>query len=228
MRVRFFLPCLLLVLGTADAAEMLLYSIKEPGAGAYPSRMIVTDDYVRMDDGADGGDFVLMERRSGAVHSVTHGDRTVLTIPARPVTIEPPVELHLTSEAVPLGEEAPTIGGRQAVHHRLQVNGSDCYNVVAVPGLLPESVAATLQFRRTLAGQHARTLLRTPADMHKACELAVDTFHPEWALGFGLPIQEWSGDDQRGRALMDFDPQFEAKPSLFELPSDYERLSVGE
>ncbi len=218
---------LIVAFGTAPAAEMMIFSVKEANAKASSSRAIVTDDYLRMDDGADDGDFVLMDRKDGTVYSVNHEEGTIFAIPSRPIEIEPPMNLMLQTERVELGGDVPSVGGKRPEQRRLRVNDMACYGVVTVPGLLEESVAALRQYRATLAGQHAKTLLHVPADMHDPCDMAVNTFHSGWVLDFGLPIQEWSELHRSGRMLMDFDPDFMADPALFKLPQDYERFSAG-
>lgn len=224
--MRLLVVAMLLWSAAAGAAQMLLFSVTEPEGEPYPSRVIVNDRFVRVDDGVDSGDFILMERDSGTVYSVVHSDRTLFTIPARPVSGEPPTALNTKTVTVPMGADAPKVAGRQPQHRRLDVNGSACHNVVSVD-LMPDAVAALRQFRRTLAGQRALSLPALPADLQQPCDLTVNVYRPEWPLQFGLPIQEWSAIEKRARALVDYSSDFAADASLFNLPEGYETFSAG-
>lgn len=205
----------------ASAVEsvMLLYQAHEPGIDPYPSRILVTDRYMRMDDGVDEGDYVLFDRQSRLISSVTHNDQTVFEIPAREISLKPPVALEKRSEQGEVGK-APKIDGKTPQQHSLYVNDILCYNVVAVPGLMADVVKSLRDFRQVLAGEHARALPSIPADMQEPCDLALHTFHPGWLLQFGLPIQEWD-EAGRGQMLMDYQLAYEVDVKLFKLPENY-------
>ena len=208
----------------AGTATMLMFQKQEPGLPAYPSRAIVTDRYLRLDDGVAQGDFVLFDRRARTIYSVTRDDETVFVIPPRSVDIPPPVKLDMQSTRVDDGDEVPTIAGRTPQHYRLSVAGKTCYDVVAVSGLMDGVVSAMGEFRQVLAGEHAKTLPFIPADMQEPCDLAINTFAPNWLLKYGLPVQEWDKQGNR-RALLNFDPAFEVQDGLFKLPEGFRRYS---
>ncbi len=212
----------------AAAAELLQFSITEPGMDAYSSRVIVTERHLRMDDGdgAPDEDYILMDREDGTLYSVTHSDQTVFVI--RPLAEAPKTfaQPELRTERVATAPDTPAVAGQIPQHHHLYVAGKACHNVVSI-ALLPDSVAALAQFRRTLAGPRALSLASLPADMQDPCDLAVNIYHPDWPLRFGLPIQEWSEVEERARAVVDFAEDYEADPALFELPANYERFSAG-
>lgn len=218
----------MLLLPGAFAAEgsMLIYRQQETGIESYNTRILVTERYVRMDDDEDDGDYVLFDRKQGLISSVTHGDGTVLEIPARKVTQEPPMKLNRRSSEVQL-ENAPDVGKQAPHHYRLFVNDAACYNVVAVKGLLEETRQALIAFREVLSGEHAKLLPRLPADQQDPCDLARNTFHPAWQLEFGLPIQEW--DEQgRGQLLLDYKERVELDDQLFTLPADYRHYTTDD
>jgi hypothetical protein len=212
-------------LSAADIdSTMLLYQAQEPGTGTYPSRILVTERYVRMDDGADEGDYLLFDRQSRLISSVTHDDRTVFEIPPREVTQEPPSKLERRSEQVQT-KGAPVVEGKSPQQHHLYVNDKLCYSVVVVPGLMTDAVVALGDFRQVLAGEHAKVLPRLPADMQKPCDLALNTFHADWQLQFGLPIQEWD-EAGNGQLLMDYKEGFAVDEALFTLPQGYRHYST--
>lgn len=210
-----------------QTATMLLYQVTEPGLAPYSSRILVTPRYMRMDDGSAQGDYLLFNRDSRIIYSVTHSDGTVLEIHPRPMTIKSPLPLHMGEAEVPDGNGAPAIGGKKPHRYRLSVNGALCYQVVAVPGLLADAVKALRAYRAVLAGEHARVLPRIPADMNDPCDLALNTFAPDWQLKFGLPIQEWDPQG-KGQQLMDFNAAYPVQPSLFVLPPKFRHYTPQE
>ncbi len=205
-------------------STMLLYQAQEPGVGSYPSRILITEQAVRMDDGDNEADYLVFDRKRLLISSVSHGDQTVFEIPSREIAQKPPVALKRRSEAVAV-KDVPEVGGKPPQQHRLYVNGALCYSVVAVPGLLDDAVAALSEFRRVLAGEHAKALPHMPADVQEPCDLALNTFHPGWQLQFGLPIREWD-ELGNGQLLMDFKESFPVDASLFELPKGYRHYST--
>lgn len=214
----------------AAAAEvesaMLLYQAQEPGVGAYASRILVTEEHVRMDDGRDDGDYLIFNRGTRLISSVTHDDETVFEIPAREVGLEPPLPLELHTESVAT-QEMPQVAGKAPQHRQLFVNGALCYSVVAVPDLMDDTVTALRDFRQVLAGEHAKVLPRTPADMQDPCDMALNTFHAEWQLQFGLPIQEWDENGNR-QMLMDYKQGLMLDEALFELPEGYRHYNTDD
>ncbi len=209
-------------------AIVLWFREQEGGTDPYTTRVIVTDRWLRMDDGDARGDFVLLDRRARTVYSVAHGDRSILVVRARPVEARPPVPLRLGMRSEPQ-PGAPRIEGRAPVHLRFTVNGETCREVVAVPGLLPEAVAAMRELQRVMAGEHGANLGNTPVDVQRTmlCDLAESVFAPGRYLEHGLPIQEWSADGYR-RALVDYARGWEADPALFVLPAGYRRFTVSD
>lgn len=205
--------------------EMLLYQKLEPGVEPYRSRLIVTEQMMRLDDGVDDGDFALLDRKKRIIFSIAHDDRTVLEIPFRPVDVESPLKLDLSEKSVPVGEDAPTIAGKRPTHRRLSAGQNSCYDVVAVEGLLAESVEAMGEFREIMAGEHAATLNFVPADQQDACDLGVNIYRHGWPLEHGLPIQEWDGKGN-GRMLVNFDADYTIDPALFELPDGYRHYRI--
>lgn len=213
---------------TAWAADvesvMLMYQAHEPGIEPYASRILVTERYVRMDDGVDQGDYLIFDRQKRLISSVSHGDQTVFEIPPREITQKPPMPLEQRSKQVSVGK-APMVAGKPPQQHQLYVNDTLCYSVVTVPGMMDDTVQALRDFRQVLAGEHAKALPRIPADMQEPCDLALNTFHYDWHLQFGLPIQEWD-EAGSGQMLMDYKQGFKVDEKLFELPREYQHYST--
>lgn len=199
---------------------MLMYMVSEPGLEPYPSRIIVTSDMVRMDDGAPGTDYLLFDRKARQISSVTHEDETVLEIPFQKVEGESPITLK-RDHTLSLDEKAPAISGKQPHQLKLMINDKLCYDAVVVPGLLPDTVAALSDFKQVLAGEQGKMLNELPSDLLEGCDLALHTFHPAWQLESGLAIQDWDASLKQGKLLVELDEDFKADAKLFLLPQNY-------
>ncbi len=215
-----------LAVAAGQGATMVLYQVTEPGGEPYSSRLIVSPRFLRMDDGDADSNFVLFDRKRNIIYSVTHSDRTVLEIHAQPVAVESPIPLDRTHTRMPTEEALPAVAGRVPQQHRLSVNGEQCYEMVAVEGLLSDVVAALAAFRTVLAGEGARILTEVPADMQDPCDLALNIYAPTWQLQFGLPIQERDMLG-KGQLLLDFSTDYPLDAALYSLPKGYQNYAPG-
>jgi hypothetical protein len=141
--------------------------------------------------------------------------------------IKPPFELELTHEQLDDLKDAPDIEGIRPQHIVFSTNSEQCYEVIAVPGLLPDVVTALQEFTDLLASDSKVTFSTLPADMQKPCDIAMNTFAAGRHLAFGFPIQEWSANGS-GRALVDYQLNFQPNANLFVLPADYHHFTVQE
>lgn len=203
---------------------VLHFQESEPGIEPYAVRMLITPAYVRIDDGYDESGFVLYDRSSRSIYSVTHDDRQILKIEYRPVSIEPPREL-VYAEKESSDPQAPTIDGKLPVHYELLTNGQTCHEVVAVPGLLEDARLALGEYHQALAGEQAANLFKTPPEYQSDCMLSNLVFAPVRYLEYGFPIQERTHDGYM-RALVDYEIDAELAPELFVLP-EYREYSIN-
>lgn len=204
---------------------MLKYMVSESGVEPQLSRILVTPEWVRMDDGEDDGDYLLFNRQQKLISSVTHEDGTVFGIPPRTMKHPPPIALE-RNKVLEVDDKAPKVDGKQPHKLRLFVNEKLCYDAVVVPGLLDDAVKALRSFSRVLAGEQAKMLLSLPEDMVDGCDLALHTFYPEWSLESGLAIQEWDNSLQRGQLLVDIEQHFKFDSMLLQLPITYKYYST--
>ena len=209
-----------------SATAMLLYDVIEPGVDPYQSRVIVTDDFIRLDENNDGNDFVLVDRKKQIVYSVSNDNDAILVVNRRPVEIPAPMELKLSVDKNQ-DASAPQIDGKNVVHYVFKVNGEACNDAMIAEGLLMNTAQALSEYRHILAGQHASTLESVPADVRNACDMVSHIFHPDRHLQYGLPVQE---SDYSGykRSLADFDDDWTANPKLFVLPAEFGRFTIDE
>lgn len=193
--------------------------------GERPVRMLVTGDHLRIEDGDAAGGFILLDRRSATVYSVSHADRTVLTLRAGPVSLAPPRRFQNTVARDP--ERLPPVAGRPVVHYRLLTNGERCADVYAADGLLPQAVAALREYHQALAATQAQGQAGMPAAFQSPCDLAEFVFLPARHLEYGFPVRQ-VGRDGATRQLVDYQTGALVEATLFEVPKDYRQITPSE
>ena len=98
---------LLLWMGVTQAADAsgpqymieLRYVDQDVGDPPYLTRILVTPDFMRMDDGEDGGDFVLLDRRRHKLTNVMRDNKLAMvfspgTLPPKPAGWNPKLDTH--------------------------------------------------------------------------------------------------------------------------------------
>ncbi len=210
---------------THSGATLLNFVEFEKSVEPYATRLIVTNKYLRFDDGEGSVDFVLFDRQDHVIYSVNSSEATIMAVHEKQFEIKPPFELELTHTKLANLQDAPTIAGKQAQHYQFSANGERCYDVVAVQGLMPDVVAALREFDELLASDSKITFATLPADLQKPCDISMNTFAPGRHFDFGFPIQEWSMNGS-GRSLLDYQLDYQADPALFVLPTDYRQYNV--
>lgn len=212
---------------TTSGATLLNFVEFETSVEPYATRLIVTEEYMRFDDGEGSADFVLFDRKNDVIYSVNSSEATIMAVHYKQIDLKPPYELKLAHTKLDNLKDAPTIGGKQAEHYQFSANGERCYDVIAVQGLMPDVVTALREFGDLLASDSKVTFNTLPADLQKPCDISMNTFAPGRHLEFGFPIQEWSMNGS-GRSLLDYELDYQADPALFVLPADYRQYSVQE
>ena len=208
----------------AVAATMLLYQEQEPGTDTYPLRLLITQDFVRSDDGADAGSFLLYDRREKVLYSVSHEERRILVIQDPPFDRHWPETLRLEDQLT-LAEEAPRIGGHPVYAYSLVSDGSLCQQSMVVPGLLAEAGKAISEVRDLLAARQHKDLDKTPEEFRTACFLANYVYAPGRNLEHGFAVQEANSAGLH-RLLVDYRLEFDTDPRLFKLPARYEQYAL--
>ena len=208
-----------------NGATMLNFVEHERSVEPYPTRLIVTENFLRFDDGEGSADFVLLDRDKDVIYSVNSSEGTVMAVHKKKIEIQPPFKLELTHKQLDDLKEAPAIEGIQPQHYQFSANGEKCYQVITVQGLMPDVVTALQEFTDLLASDSKVTFNSLPADLQKPCDISMSTFAAGRHLTFGFPIQEW-GVKGSGRALVDYQLNYQPDAGLFTLPADYHHFTV--
>jgi hypothetical protein len=211
---------------TVTDVSIISYVEQEAGIDPYPVRILASTEYVRLDDGYGESDYVLFDRRSRTLFSVSHEGHSVLEIRNHPFSGSLPPDITLTE--VPVAEnEAPTIAGKHPLHIEYLTNGTPCYQAISVSGLLEDAVAGMSEFEMALGERQLDNMQSVPETMQTPCFLSRYAYAPGRHYTHGLPVQLW---DESGfyRSLTDFQAGETVKPALFEVPGDYERILLGQ
>lgn len=196
--IRLFLSVFLLIpqLALGDEpqediqATIIHFSEYEQSSGVYPVSMSITPDFLRIDDTEEGKDFVLFDRQKNMIYSVSSENQQIIQIKQTPVTIKSPIELQLNEIELKMDNDAPLIAGKKARHYQFFVNDKLCYELISVPDLMTDVVAALKMFKQVLAGQQSETLRSIPGDLQESCDLVRHIFYPQLYLEKGFPIIE--------------------------------------
>ncbi len=202
----------------------LMYQEREPGVDPYPVRILVSERFVRIDDGYAASDFVLFDRRARTVFSVSREEKSMLVIQDSVFDRQsgaPDIEISVTQ---PKG--APKIAGRQVKEVEMRAGGDLCLSASVVPGLLPDVSQALAEYQEVLAARQFRDLDKTPPELRTPCFLANYVYGNERHLQQGLPIRE-AITGGRMRVLMDYRARRDVEETLFELPEGYRRLELS-
>jgi hypothetical protein len=207
-------------------ATTLTFTETEPGIAPYTTRVLVTKDFIRFDDGYDGSDYVLYDRRVRSIYSVAHGNRMILQILHHEMLLPQPEDMQIEVERTEL-EDAPRVAERPPVRIVYSVDGKSCEQAIVVPGLLPEVAAALREYEQTLAGQSYSTLENTPPELRSPCFLASNLFIAGEYLASGLPLQ-FSNYRGEQKLLKDYQQDVDMPSSLFDLNDEYSVMSLDQ
>ena len=204
-------------------AAMLVYQVWEEGTEPYISRVLVTEDHVRLDEGGDGGGYTLFDRQQEILYNVQVEDRSILVISANEPLSDAGDSLILNEE-VKVDEAAPKVAGAQPKEVRLFANGELCSEMVVVEGVMEDALDGLRDLKLSLARIQSATLKSMPLSMRTPCDLAANVYAADRPLNFGLPLQERSSG--RSQSLVDFVSEYPADDAMFELPADFSRRSM--
>lgn len=215
--MRLWMMLCVFAAGAVHAADMtaLRYVDQDPGDPPYLTRILLTPGFMRLDDGNDDGDFVLLDRRQQKVINVMRGNQLAMvfsagTLPPRPAGWKPVLDV-----------KAGAPGTRR---FSLTVKGVVCSEGVAAEGAAPDAARAMAELKSILASMQYRVWKDSPAEIQHDCDLANQVWESGATLKLGLPLEE---REFTGRTR-----QFESEstqplqPDLFRVPDGMPRVDA--
>jgi len=193
--------------------------------GEYPVRMLVSEKFLRIEDGDTHDGFIVFDRAARTIYSVSHAGKSTLVLHARPVTLSAPKQFEHKVERE--NETLPPVDGKTVTHYRLLTNRERCFDVYAADGLLPEAVAALREYHETLAGEQAAMQTNMPIGMQSTCDLADQVFLPARYLAHGFPVRQVNRVGVT-RQLVSYKRDVPVEKGIFDLPKDYKQITPAE
>ncbi|MEW8624843.1 MAG: hypothetical protein AB2551_03730 [Candidatus Thiodiazotropha sp.] len=225
MRMSLLMLVCLLQSGTLVAqtlqAQRLQYEVTEAGQTPYLSRMLVTAQMMRIDQGSETADFILFDRGKRVIYSIDSEERSILVIQPKPSN-QPDARLPDIEVLAKDAGEAPLVAGRKAQRWALQVNGQPCQEAMVLPEMMTMSVAAQGEYLGLLAEQHKISLSGIPMAYRDACADAIQVYEPNALLEKGLPLRLWDVNGNQ-QALTDYAESESVDADLFTLPKAFTR-----
>ncbi len=206
-----FLLCASVMVHAADMID-IRYQETEADGSSYQTRILVTDAYLRMDEGRDDGDFTLLDRKTRKIMNVLHDRKMIIAMHDRPLPQTPQHTYRVEKKVVPVREGT--------VRLQILADGKLCSETVAAAKLFPDAARAQAEYNKALAYTQWVTYRSTPAELRQDCDLVHHVWEADYALSQGLPIEErdYSGRVRHYIAGSKRTQQAE----LFVLPKSYE------
>lgn len=211
-------------------ATLVYFEESEPGVGSYQVRYVLNQTHLRIDDGEQSDGFVLFERETGTIYSVSHRNRSVLEVPpdkdAVPAEILAREKQLSVRELVDKGEPPPAIGGKPVSLFSLGTASETCVSYSVAVGLLPDAVGMLKAYRQALAHNSRRKLINQPPEYLTDCMIINDVFAAKRYLGHGFPVMVRKHDGAT-RILAGYEISRDVNAALFQLPPTYRVIGVG-
>ena len=197
----------------------------EQGTDPYSTRMLISDRYLRVDEGDGTEGYVLFDRKKQRIFSVVNDNESIVVVdPANP--LQPvPDDLKIRTDKIVL-DDMPTISGVQPSYYQFYANDILCYHLVAADGLLPKVTSILKEYQSVLAAQQQESLGFTPTELLTPCYLANYIYAPTLYIMKGFPIEQWDIAGYR-RSLQEIRENVAVNETLFSLPDEYQYFSIG-
>ncbi len=203
-------------------ATVLWYTEQEVGNEPWEVRYIITDRYLRSDQGDDSVDYMLMDRHTKQIYNVVEDSETILNIDGQGEIGKRPDDLVIEVRDSH-DSKAPKLEGMDSTTLELFAGGKLCYSSIVVEGLMEDTRKAFEMFADALAVQQERSKGNTPKEYLTPCFLARYLYEADFDVALGLPILTWGPDGER-RQLLRYERDVPVNDALFELPKDYEHF----
>jgi len=208
----------------ANAGYLIMFSEMRPHEPEASVRMVITDHFLRIDEGPNSEDFILFDRQKKSIFNVVKEDKSILTIKPGKTNVEPtfPLRWIIESQTSQALMRSQNNNDTAATHYLYYLNDEPCYNLVTINNQLVETLDAMREYNDVLANE----LKSNYHEMQgQQCHEAINIFDPNIRLQYGFPLREWSAYGYQ-RFLVDFKKDIIFPESMFELPKNYENISL--
>lgn len=204
----------------------LEFEERRPERQPTTTRLLLGEQYMRIDAGEKAREYVLYDRSSAAIHAVSHERETVVTTKRRSRESVIPGTWDVDVRAVPRTVDSP-LQTAAGMHYEFRVDGKLCYEASVLPDALTEVREALEGYRLTLAAEQARQLPDDAAEQVAPCDLYNHVFGAAAPLERGLPVAEAASTGYE-RRLIAVRRNAEVDPQLLQVPGDYQHFESSE
>lgn len=204
----------------------LSYIEREPGVDDYEVTMLVTNQYIRIDEVNENSGYILYDDKEKTIYSVSHHDHSVLVVNEHVFTQDDspaPYEIEYLQLA-----DAPAVSGRNIFNYRVFTGKGDaeetCTEIQLVENLLPEVTSLLANYQKVVSGQLVKMTDNKVNSIQNACYYIDQIYNTGAYYSKGLPIQEWHSND-RSRILLSY-KAISHDPEKFKLPENYRHFSM--
>jgi len=197
------------------AGYLLLFAETHPQQKERNIRIIITDQFLRIDEGHQSEDYVLYDRNKQTITHINPEQETAVRAQNDVKNTKPTFPLHwrIQSQASHAIMRTQTNNNPASMHHLFYLNEEPCYNVVAIENYLIEAVSAMREYNQASANKQKETYAFSEG---KQCQDAITVFDPGVRTQHGFPLREWSSFGYQ-RFLVDFKRDIIFPASLFVL-----------
>ncbi len=207
----------------ATKVNAYYYLEVQPGGTQQQLRYIVNNRYLRIDDGKNSSDFVLLDRQQKKMHSIVHDNHSITTFTLQESVVPSPLRSSVATLArtEKQQDDLPVISDRQAYQYVLYADNKVCMSSVNIVHRGDQShymLTEALKLYHSILGSYRRlNYFNTPLELHDFCESIVFTKVPTLFLEPGLPIQ-WVFPNGSSQILLNFKLEAESPQTLFDIP----------
>ena len=199
-----------------ETAMAFYYQEKETGTPIAEMRYLVTDNYLRIDEGKADNDFILFDLFERRIYSVNHEEQTAMLIKDYAWVLPEHISREIKQSEM---KGAPRVMGKKVKRYQVYNKDKLCTEVQYAPNTHMDAMKVFYEYQLVLSGQQVEVLGNTPLEMRGPCFLVDQVYNDGEYYLKGLPIQVWHS---RGYARMLIDVKEEkVSDSLFEIPDDY-------
>lgn len=205
-----------------NAGTVLTFSETSATEPEHMLRVIITDQFIRLDNGRESQDYILYDRNEALIYNVVSEEQSIMVLGEENVAVTPGFTMDWVVESQNSHALMRSSLGEQtaAKHHKLYLNNKACYNVVTLENILQAESQALAEYYSALAKELKRSY---NSMIDEPCFAAINLFAPKKRFSFGFPYREWS-DYGYQRFLVEYRQKIIFPVRLFELPENYKRL----
>jgi hypothetical protein len=209
----------------AQTASIFIFDETESGNTPGTSRMIFTNNMIRIDDGNDFSGYVLYNSKTKLISSVSHDDSTVFEV-KRPTKAVPEHKENAFTANQKEDIKAPKIAGKTMWETHFTHGVKTCGTVNTVKGLYTKELALLQDYYKTMQLDASANVTKTPNEFQSGCYLNNFIYHLEDYYQHGFPIA-MSREDGYIRLLKGIEEKATVNNNLFTIPAKYKHYSVS-